>query len=425
MVKLAVIGAGIGGCSAAYFANKHLPDSKITIYEMKDRTGGRVLTHHEEKLNFEIGATFLSLTNKTILNLINDLRLKVKKIAESTDFAVWNGSEIIFKSNQHMALTILKHMLRYKLSATRIFSILKEAKQQISNLYEEEEQNPNEINELFKSTGLNIWHNKPFSRLLVERGVDEAFTENVITPITRIIYSQNANIGGFAGLSSLLGVYEGSIYSLEEGNSVLPRRLAEASNSELELGQKVKTIEKTSEGSYRISTEKETRVFDAVIVAAPLELAGLEFDSVSIHEREPQQYKKVYRKVMRGLVNPRYFGLAESTKLPSMILTTAEAEPITHFAIQKSVNGESFLSVSSTEPLYDDELGGILMNGKTVLEHDWEAAYPVFKPLEKLPRTRLDERLMYINTIEPAASSMEASAFAALNATKIILSELG
>jgi protoporphyrinogen oxidase len=44
MVNLAVIGAGIGGCSVAYFARKYLPYSKVTVYEMKNRIGGRVFT---------------------------------------------------------------------------------------------------------------------------------------------------------------------------------------------------------------------------------------------------------------------------------------------------------------------------------------------------------------------------------------------
>jgi len=50
MVKLAVIGAGIGGCSAAYFARKYLPNSKVTVYERGKRVGGRVLTFKGEKI---------------------------------------------------------------------------------------------------------------------------------------------------------------------------------------------------------------------------------------------------------------------------------------------------------------------------------------------------------------------------------------
>ncbi len=424
MVKLAIVGAGIGGCSAAYLANKLLPEPDVTVYEMSGRVGGRVLTRHEEHLKLEMGATFLTPLNKTILGFAKDLGLEMEKTAGSTDFAVWNGSEIVLNSNQHMMQTILKLILRYKTSTTRMLSILREAKQQISKLYKLDDDNSNEISEAFKRTGLEAWHKKPLSHLLTERGVDKGFIDEVVTPITRTIYSQNAEIGGFAGLSSILGVYDGHSYSLSNGNSVLPIRLLERSGAEIRLVQKVNAIEKTTEGSYRVSTSKETRVFDALIIATPLEHSGFMFDGIETGTQAPVQYKTVHRTVMRGQINPAYFGLAESAKLPSMILTTKEADPMTHLSIQRYMNGDSLLSISSTEPLGDGLLDGIMTRRQTVLEFRWQAAYPVFKPLQELPKTHLDRRLVYLNAIESAASSMESSAFAASKAVRTIRSEL-
>jgi prenylcysteine oxidase/farnesylcysteine lyase len=322
-----------------------------------------------------------------------------------------------------MMQTILELILRYKTSTARMLFTLREAKQQISRLYEEDDHNSNEISESFKRAGLDAWYKTTLNHLLTEKGVDKVFIDEVITPITRTIYSQNADIGGFAGLSSILAVYEGRSYRLDDGNSVLPMRLAERSGAEIRIGQKVNVIEKTSEGAYRVSTSKETGVFDAVVVATPMEHSGLEFDNISTETQEPVQYRTVYRRVARGVIDPTYFGLAES-KLPSMILTTEEADPITHFSIQKSVNGDSLLMISSTEPLDDDLLGRIMTKRQTVLEYRWQAAYPIFKPLQELPKIRLDERLTYLNAIEPAASSMESSALSAFKAVRIIRSEL-
>ena len=48
MSNLAVVGAGIGGCSAAYFARKTLPGIKLTIYDAQDRIGGRILTYNAD-----------------------------------------------------------------------------------------------------------------------------------------------------------------------------------------------------------------------------------------------------------------------------------------------------------------------------------------------------------------------------------------
>lgn len=423
MINLAIIGAGVGGCSAAYFARKYLPDSKITIYEASNRVGGRVLTLEEGPLKLEMGAEFFNPTYKTILGLVKDRGLRVKKLEKSMDFAIWNGSKIIFKSNQAATRTMLKLLMRYKLNVSKMFFILKEARRLVKYLYEGNWENPSAVDELFVSVGLDKWYRKQFNSILNERGVDEAFIDDIVTPITRIIYSQNADLGGFAGLTSIISINVGPLYNLADGNSVLPRSLAEASNSELRLGQKVKGIEKTPDCSYRVSVGEKTSIFDGVVIAVPLELAGLEFDGVSMRKWKPQQYKRVYTRVMRGFVDTGYFGLEESRKLPPMILTTAEVNQITHFAIERSANGESLLKIYSTEPLSDDMLYGVLKNGKTIIEHSWEAAYPAFKPIDRLPPSRLDERLMYLNSIESAASSMEASAFSALNAIKMMKRE--
>jgi len=107
-----------------------------------------------------------------------------------------------------------------------------------------------------------------------------------------------------------------------------------------------------------------------------------------------------------------------------MILTTKEAEPVTHYSVQKSKNSDSLLTISSNEPIDDDLIDRIMVKRKAVLEYRWKAAYPIFKSLEELPEIRLDERLMYLNAIESAASSMESSAFAALKAIRTIRSEL-
>ena len=242
MVDLAVIGAGIGGCSAAYFARKYLPHSKVTVYEMENRIGGRVFTFNGEKMKSEIGAAFFNPINKTVCDLVKEMNLKVKKLEEHMNIAVWNGTEISFTSSQPIFYTMLKLFTKYKLSVPKLLLILREANGNIKKWYEQEK--PSEFWELFESIGLSKWYKMPFDQILVEMGIDRKFIDEIITPITRIIYSQNAELGGFAGLSSLLGVYGESMYSLKDGNNVLPRKLLEASDSKVELGNKVKSIEK-------------------------------------------------------------------------------------------------------------------------------------------------------------------------------------
>jgi len=424
MVNLAVIGAGIGGCSAAYFARKYLPYSKVTVYEMENRIGGRVFTVNEGETKRELGAVFFNSTNKTVCDLVKEMGLKVKKLEESMDIAVWNGTEIIFKSSQPMFYNVLKLFTKYKLSVPKLLLTLREANGKIKKMYKKEEEKPTEFWELFESIGLDKWHKMPFDQILVEMGIDRKFIDELITPITRIIYSQNAELGGFAGLSSLLGVYGKSIYSLKDGNNVLPRKLLEASDSKVELESKVESIEKTSKDSFRVSVGENASVFDGVIIAAPLEVADITFEGVATQKWQAREYQKIYIRLMKGAVNLRYFNLDASTKLPSIILTSTEADPITRFSINKSTKDESWMTVTSTEPIGNDFLDAFFKNGRTILDHTWSAAYPIFKPIEKIPPTWLDKGLLYLNAIESAASSLESSTFAALNSIKTIKEQL-
>ena len=222
MASLAVVGAGVGGCSAAYFARKYFPAVKVTIYDVQDRVGGRILTQKADGINLEVGASFFNGANKTILGIVNAERLRVQRVEKRFDFAVWNGSKFIFRSNKKAALTNLKLLLQYKLSIVRTLLLLREAKRQIAKLYGEEWKNPVNIDDLFELTGLKEWCAKTFDELLTERGVSSTFIDEVATPITRTIYSQNADLGGFAGISSLIGVYGSRFTALLEVTALSP-----------------------------------------------------------------------------------------------------------------------------------------------------------------------------------------------------------
>ncbi len=422
MVNLAIIGAGIGGCSAAYFAHKYLPDSKVTVYEMEERIGGRVFTFNIKKMKSEIGASFFHAINKTVCNIVKEMNLNIEKLEESMEIAVFNGTEIVFRSSQSNLYTMLKLFTKYKLSVLRLLLSLRETNGKIKKWYEEERSI--EFWELFERIDLDKWYKMPLDQILVEMSVDKDFIDEIITPITRIIYSQNAELGGFAGISSLLGVYGESMYSLEGGNDVLPRALLETSKSRVKLGCKVKSIEKTSNGSFRLLSEDNSSVFDGVIIAAPLEVADIAVYDVAVKKSQAREYQKIYIKVMKGTVNSRYFNLDPSNKLPSTILTSKEADPITRFSVRESARDESWVTVTSTEPIGNDLLADLFKNGRTLLDHTWKAAYPVFKPTQKIPSTFLDKGLVYLNAIESAASSLESSAFAALNSVKSVKEQL-
>jgi len=161
-----------------------------------------------------------------------------------------------------------------------------------------------------------------------------------------------------------------------------------------------------------------------VIVAAPLEVTNISFDGVTI-QNQLREYQTIYARIMKGQINPNYFNLG-SSRVPSLVLTSKEADPLVLFSIKSlENNGESLVTVTSTKPLDDGFVGEFFKDGETVFDHSWSAAYPIFKPIQKIPNMRLDDNLMYLNGIESAASSMETSTFAALNSVHAIKEQLG
>ncbi len=424
MVNLAIIGAGIGGCSAAYFAHKYLPGLEVTVYEKGKRVGGRVYTFNSKGTKIELGAEFFNSNNRTVYGLVKEMGLEAKKMEETNDIAVWNGTEIVFRSNLPMFYTMLKLFGKYKLSGPRLLLKIREAEGKVKQLYENKE--PTEFSALFEKVGLDKWYKHSFDQILVENGVDRKFIDELITPITRIIYSQNAELGGFAGVSSLLGISGEAIYSLKEGNDVLPRRLVEASGASVELGTKVDSVERLSDGTFRLSMGEGSSVFDAVVVAAPLEVADISFEGIENQEKmQKREYQRIYIRLMKGTVDLKYFNLESSSGLPSIILTSKEADPITRFSISESTDNESWVAMTSTEHIGDEIVDDLFKgDGQTVFDYSTFSAYPIFKPIESIPNTFLDKGLLYVNAIESAASSLESSTFAALNSIKAIKEQL-
>jgi len=56
---------------------------------------------------------------------------------EHMDFAVWNGSKLVFRSNKQSYATSLKLVAKYKQSLTRTFFLLRKARVQVAKLYQE------------------------------------------------------------------------------------------------------------------------------------------------------------------------------------------------------------------------------------------------------------------------------------------------
>ena len=67
-MRIAIIGSGIGGLSAAYFLGKN---NEVTIFEKSDRLGGHTHTHQLElETTIKVDSGFIVLHDKNYKNLM-------------------------------------------------------------------------------------------------------------------------------------------------------------------------------------------------------------------------------------------------------------------------------------------------------------------------------------------------------------------
>jgi hypothetical protein len=104
-----------------------------------------------------------------------------------------------------------------------------------------------------------------------------------------------------------------------------------------------------------------------------------------------------------------------------MIITTKDSTaPFTNF-ISLGSDGANFVyHVISTKPIDDADLNPVF-NGKfSSRDYVTDFAYPVLSPVTKFQPICLEKNFFYLNGIESAASSMEASVLSARNAVMLL-----
>ncbi|KAG0000280.1 hypothetical protein BGZ79_006100, partial [Entomortierella chlamydospora] len=127
--SVAIIGAGAGGTSAAYYLNDylqppHLPrkhhQHSITIFEQSDKIGGRCTAFRlqspgEEDEYIEVGASIFVKANHNLVDASKKFGLKVKQLDDEM-LAIWNGKEFIFEESSWKFVSIIKGLRRWGLS---------------------------------------------------------------------------------------------------------------------------------------------------------------------------------------------------------------------------------------------------------------------------------------------------------------------
>ncbi|XP_060043146.1 prenylcysteine oxidase 1 [Erinaceus europaeus] len=442
--KIAVIGAGIGGTSAAYYLRQKFgKDVKIDLFE-KGEVGGRLATLTVLGREYEAGGSVIHPLNLHMKRFVKDLGLSAVQMSGGL-IGVYNGESLVFEESQWFIINMIKLIWQYGLQSLRMHMWVEDVLDKFMRIYRYQSHDYafSSVEKLLHSLGGDDFLrmlNQTLLETLQKAGFSEKFLHEVVAPIMRVNYGQSTNINGFVGAVSMSAVDSG-LWAVEGGNKLVCSRLLQASKSNLISGSVIYIEEKTRtkntgnptkmyEVVYQIGRETRSDLYDIVLVATPL---NRKMSNITFLNFEPpieefhQYYQHIVTTLIKGQLNSTIFSSRTLEKFDlSAVLTTDDSDlfinsiGIVSPVRQKdspppSTDGTHVWKIFSQETLTKRQISELFLSYDYAVKQSW-LAYPHYKPPEKCPSIILHDRLYYLSGIECAASAMEMSAIAAHNA---------
>ncbi|XP_012861990.2 prenylcysteine oxidase 1 [Echinops telfairi] len=440
----AIVGAGIGGTSAAYYLRQKFGGSvKIDLFE-RGEVGGRLATLTVEGQEYESGGSVIHPLNLHMKRFVKDLGLSVAKDDDSL-MGVYNGEKLVFEESRWFIINMIKLVWHYGLQFLRLHMWVEDILDKFMRIYRYQSHDYafSSVEKLMHALGGDGFLqmlNGTLLETLEKAGFSEKFLNEIVTPVMRVNYGQSLSINGFVGAVSLAGV-ESGLWAVEGGNKLVCSGLLQASKGNLIPGSVMYIVEKTKskhtgrptkryEVVYQTGSEVHSGFYDIVLVATPLNrkmsnITFLNFDPAV--EEFHQHYKHIVTTLVKGELNTTIFSARALNKFDlTAVLTTDNPdlfinsigivspvrEPDTP---EPTTDGTHVWKIFSEDTLSKRQILKLFLSYDYAVKKPW-LAYPQYKPPEKCPSIVLHDHLYYLNGIECAASAMEMSAIGAHNA---------
>ncbi|XP_062227280.1 farnesylcysteine lyase [Phragmites australis] len=435
---ICIVGAGISGASTAFFLTNYttsLAPGSLTVFERRPKVGGRLGTVAIAGDHFEAGGSIIHPRNLHARRFADLLGLAVKTGGDDDWLGIWDGHRFVFhtlrppppgsswwRRKLHGFLNSLLLLKRYGLSLLKMDRFVQEMLQRFTLFYNGFESRPvfGTVEEMLKWTGLYGLTHRTLEEELIDAGLNSHTISELVTVITRINYGQSVRISGLAGAVSLAGS-ESGLWAVKGGNWQLAAGLLKISNATLHLQEGIDSI--TDAGDYYVLKSNIGNEYNCTVtvVATPLDEVNITFSPpISIPPRKMQHTHATF---VRGLLNPRYFGVSSVSDIPELIGTMElPGIPFSSISVLKKYSEDDMTyKVFSRAKLDDGLLDQIFSARKETIRINW-AAYPHYKAPEVFAPIVLDgKQLYYVNTFESAASAIETGAVAAENVARLII----
>ncbi|KAI0354058.1 FAD/NAD(P)-binding domain-containing protein [Trametes cingulata] len=461
--RIAIIGAGAGGSSAAFWIAKAKEryglDVEIDVYDKNAYIGGRsttVFPYEDESLEpVELGASIFVKVNKNLWRAVDEFGLeRVNFLDDDTEvMGIWDGHQFVLTTGGSSILSNwfdkIKILWRYGYKApTKTQALVKDMVDRFLTLYSPNAPQWSNISSVVSSLAWEQVTAETAAEYFDLQGIDRRWTRELVEAATRVNYGQNVDkIHALEGLCSLAATGASSV---KGGNFQIFEHFIAHSNASVYLNTTVNAISHYhSSGPWLVKSSAfdQPRLYRSVILAAPFHQTKINFKAASLAPVPQQPYVRLHVTLLSTsspTPNATYFNLGHGAKAPTTLLTTYEgvrvrggAEPefnsLTYHgplrgkdgALRTNAFGEQewVVKIFSKQRIEDVWLQQMFEgNVGWVLRKEWDA-YPVLPPTTEFPPVKLAEGLYYVNAFEPLISTMETETIAARNVVDLLLKE--
>ncbi|KAL8280860.1 hypothetical protein RQP46_006864 [Phenoliferia psychrophenolica] len=480
--KIAIIGAGAGGSSAAFFLHhfrrleKEGLESDVVIFESSDYVGGRstvVWPWHddptatptpaddEDDQPVELGASIFIQGNKNLAKAARVFNLSlVSNPGEEGGMTIWDGEQFVYTESKGWGWgywDIAKMFWRYGRSPLWVRTLVQATVADFTSLYTSKFVSSGAFSSLASfADATNLSEAASMSAL-------EYFTKNSISPLftTELIaagatVNYGTPVSRIHGVGALVSLAATGAVAVKGGNRRIFQEFVKRSGAKVHLGAKQRVTEivkldsmKGERAQWVVRTAAGGETFDAVILASPFHLSSLKIlNSPTASLIPPQPYVTLH--VSFIITNsssplPSYFSPSSTstTTIPKAVFstfdTTSQVKPkfnsLNYLKTLSEAQGAGFgegewhvVKMFSRGRMEDREVGRIFgeKNVGKVWRKIW-SAYPKLDPIKSardFAPVRPDEGFYYVNGFERLISTMETETISAFNVVSLLLNDL-
>ncbi|KAK2743244.1 hypothetical protein FQN57_004933 [Myotisia sp. PD_48] len=364
--RVAVIGAGAAGASAAYYLRTYSSffsvPINITVFEQSSNVGGRSTTvdvFNDPSLPIELGASIFVDVNRNLMKAAKKFGLKIVRAGEGQpresthSLGVWDGKEFVFKQreNSFRWWNISKLLLRYGWAPMRTQSLMKSTINNFLKLYRWPYFPWKSLSSVAISSGLIEATWATGAEYLRENHISEPFSREIIQASTRVNYGQNLPL--IHGLETMVCMATDGAVSIEGGNWQIFRGMIDSSEAKLKLNHRVTKVNRQDDETYLVSyngpnNHTDEEQFDQVVIANPLQFSGIKIKPSISNHPDAIPYVELHVTVFATThkLSPKYFKLPLKSSVPEVVLTTLP-EGVDLGARRDGVGPAGFWSIST------------------------------------------------------------------------------